>query len=246
MYLSRTQIEEIAVAVMKDFNDFFFNEKTGRKKEDLQGTPIDQLAKDYLGLSVSFAHLSSDGNLCGLTAYADTEFVLEENGQSKTIFLKQNQVILDMSFIAPGQVRNLCGKRRFTLAHECAHQILYQMQSEEVKASCRKKYAAHTAYSLRDLKTKEDWNEWQANVLGAAILMPQDQIDLAMWYFAVSNKLKNYGGYFNYKDHSVLKMICQAFGVSKSAAIIRLKELDYMEEHAYSDFCDPLEVWNEE
>lgn len=246
MYLLRTQIEEIAVAVMKDFNDFFFNEQTGRKKGDLQGTPIDQFAKDYLGLSVSFAHLSSDGNLCGLTAYADTEFVLEENGQSKTFFLKQNQVILDMSFIAPGQVRNLCGKRRFTLAHECAHQILYQMQSEEVKASCRKKYAAHTAYSLRDLKTKEDWNEWQANVLGAAILMPQDQIDLAMWYFAVSNKLKNYGGYFNYKDRMVLKMICQAFGVSKSAAIIRLKELDYMEEHAYLDFRDPLEVWNEE
>ena len=44
----------------------------------------------------------------------------------------------------------------------------------------------------------------------------------------------------------VLKMICQAFGVSKSAAIIRLKELDYMEEHAYLDFRDPLEVWNEE
>lgn len=177
MYLLRTQIEEIAVAVMKDFNDFFFNEQTGRKKGDLQGTPIDQFAKDYLGLSVSFAHLSSDGNLCGLTAYADTEFVLEENGQSKTIFLKQNQVILDMSFITPGQVRNLCGKRRFTLAHECAHQILYQMQSEDGKTSCRKKYAAHTAYSLRDLKTKEDWNEWQANVLGAAILMPQEQID---------------------------------------------------------------------
>ena len=67
-----------------------------------------------------------------------------------------------------------------------------------------------------------------------------------VWYFAASNKLKNYGGYFNYKDHSVLKMICQAFGVSKSAAIIRLKELDYMEEYAYSDFRDPLEVWNEE
>ena len=148
MYLSRAQIEEIAVAVMKDFNDFFFNEKTGRKKNELQGTPIDQFAKDYLGLRVSFARLSSDGNLCGLTAYADTEFVLEEGGVRRTIFLKQNQVILDMSFIAPGQVRTLCGKRRFTLAHECAHQILYQMQSEEVKASCRKKYAAHTACGL--------------------------------------------------------------------------------------------------
>jgi hypothetical protein len=246
MYLSRAQIEEIAVAVMKDFNDFFFNEKTGRKKNDLQGTPIDQFAKDYLGLSVSFARLSYDGNLCGLTAYADTEFVLEEGGVRRTILLKQNQVILDMSFIAPGQVRNLCGKRRFTLAHECAHQILYQMQSEEVKASCRKKYAAHTAYSLRDLKTKEDWNEWQANALGAAILMPQNQIDLAMWYFAKSNRLTNYGGYFNYKDRMVLANICQTFGVSKSAAIIRLKELGFMEERPYSDFRDPLEVWNEE
>jgi hypothetical protein len=162
MYLSRTQIEEIAVAITNDFNDFFFNDKTGRKKNAIQGTPIDQLAHDYLGLDVSFARLSSDGNLCGLTAYADTEFLLEENGQKRTIYLKQNQIVLDMSFIAPGQVRSLCGKRRFTLAHECAHQILYQMQSEEVKASCRKKYAAHTSYSLRELKTKEDWNDWQA------------------------------------------------------------------------------------
>ena len=107
-------------------------------------------------------------------------------------------------------------------------------------------FAAHTAYSLRDLKTKEDWNEWQANALGAAILMPQNQIDLAMWYFAGSNRLTNYGGYFNYKDRMVLANICQTFGVSKSAAIIRLKELDFMEERPYSDFRDPLEVWNEE
>jgi len=246
MYLSRTQIEEIAVAITNDFNDFFFNDKTGRKKNAIQGTPIDQFARDYLGLDVSFAHLSSDGNLCGLTAYADTEFLLEENGQKRTIYLKQNQIVLDMSFIAPGQVRNLCGKRRFTLAHECAHQILYQMQSEEVKASCRKKYAAHTTYSLRDLKTKEDWNEWQANVLGAAILMPQREIDLAMWYFAGGKKLTNYSGYFNYKDRMALSNICHTYGVSKSAAIIRLRELDFVEDRPYSDYHDPVEVWYEE
>ncbi len=37
---------------------------------------------------------------------------------------------MDASFIQPGQVYKLCGKRRFTLAHECAHQILFQMESE--------------------------------------------------------------------------------------------------------------------
>lgn len=69
-----------------------------------------------------------------------------------------------------------------------------------MKESCEKKYAARTAYSLRDLKSREDWNEWQANVLGAAILMPQKEIDLAMWYFAAGRTLINYEGRFSYKD----------------------------------------------
>ena len=85
-------------------------------------------------------------------------------GIKRTIPLKQNQVLLDESFIKPGQVKELCGKRRFTLAHECAHQILYQYESDEVKAACQKKYAARSSYSLRDLKTREDWNECSTSV----------------------------------------------------------------------------------
>lgn len=83
----------------------------------------------------------------------------------RTIPLKANQVLLDLSFIQPGQVHALCGKRRFTLAHECAHQILFGMESDNDKRTHESKYAPRAAYSLRDLKTREDWNEWQANVL---------------------------------------------------------------------------------
>ena len=180
MILSHKQIEEIAAAVTKDFNQFFFGDDFESSRRFVQCTPIDQFAKDFLGLSVSFARLSADGSICGLTAYADTEYEIEEMGIKRTIPLKQNQVLLDESFIKPGQVKELCGKRRFTLAHECAHQILYQYESDEVKAACQKKYAARSSYSLRDLKTREDWNEWQANALGAAILMPQKEMDLAM------------------------------------------------------------------
>ena len=75
MILSHKQIEEIAVAVTKDFNEFFFG-KEADEVRIARATPIDQFAKDYLGLSVSFAHLSSDGSLCGLTAYADTEYTI--------------------------------------------------------------------------------------------------------------------------------------------------------------------------
>ena len=69
MILSHMQIEEIAAAVTKDFNEFFFGKDDDNERLTAQATPIDQFAKDYLGLSVSFAHLSSDGSLCGLTAY---------------------------------------------------------------------------------------------------------------------------------------------------------------------------------
>ena len=242
MILSHQQIEEIAAAVTKDFNGFFFG-KEADEVRIARATPIDQLAKDYLGLNVSFARLSSDGSICGLTAYADTEYIVEEMGIWRSLPLKRNQVLLDENFIKPGQVRQLCGKRRFTLAHECAHQILFQMESDEVKESCEKKYAARTAYSLRDLKSREDWNEWQANVLGAAILMPQKEIDLAMWYFAAGRTLINYEGRFSYKDRFSLSLLCQQLGVSKAAAIIRLRQLGYIEDRPFAEYDDPLEVW---
>lgn len=242
MILSHKQIEEIAAAVTKDSNEFFFGKESDSVRIP-RATPIDQLAKDYLGLSVSFARLSSNGSICGLTAYADTEYIVEEKGVKRTIPLKRNQVLLDESFIQPGQVRQLCGKRRFTLAHECAHQILFQMESDEVKRSCEKKYAARTAYSLRDLKTREDWNEWQANTLGAAILMPQKEIDYAVWYFASGKALTNYEGRFSYQDRLALDLICRQLGVSKTAAVIRLRQLGYIEDRPYREFVDPLEVW---
>ncbi len=243
MILSQKNIEEIAAAVTKDFNEFYFGCSSEDTRRMARGTPIDQFAKEYLGMIVSFARLSSDGSICGLTAYADTEYITEEMGVKRVIPLRKNQILMDASFIQPGQVYKLCGKRRFTLAHECAHQILFQMESETVRSSCTQKYSARTAYSLRDLKTREDWNEWQANVLGAAILMPQKEIDLAMWYFAGGKKLINYEGVFAYRDKLSLTMLCQQLAVSKSAAVIRLRQLGYIEDRPYQEYSDPLEVW---
>jgi len=53
MILSYTQIEEIAAAVTKDFNEFFFGERAAPETHYAQATPIDWLATDYLGLRVS-------------------------------------------------------------------------------------------------------------------------------------------------------------------------------------------------
>ena len=76
MILSQKNIEEIAAAVTKDFNEFYFGCSSEDTRRMARGTPIDQFAKEYLGMIVSFARLSSDGSICGLTAYADTEYIL--------------------------------------------------------------------------------------------------------------------------------------------------------------------------
>lgn len=243
MILSQLQLEEIGAAVTKDFNEFFFRDRETPRTRFVRATPIEQLAEEYLGLSISFARLSEDGSICGLTCYADAEYIIEGSDGKRTVALKRNQVLLDSSFIELGQVKKLCGKRRFTLAHECAHQILFQMELDETKRKCEDAYSEHRAYSLRDLKTKEDWNEWQANVLGAALLMPQEEVDRGMWFFAPDRKLTNYEGRFTYVDNVALTSFCDALGVSRAAAIIRLRQLGYLEDRSFSELRDPLEVW---
>ena len=243
MILSHAQIEEIAAATTKDFNRFFFKEDEQTARSTPRGTPIDQLASQYLGLKVSFTRLSRDGSLCGVTAYSDTEYIFETDGMTRTIPLKRNQVLLDSSFIDPGQIKKLCGKRRFTLAHECAHQILFQMESDASKTACRRQYSERRAYSLRDLKTREDWNEWQANALGAAILMPQEEIKYAILRYCPNRKLICYENHFIYIDRLAIKLICDVFKVSKTVLTIRLRQRGYLEDRPFSEYRDPVEVW---
>ena len=47
----------------------------------------------------------------------------------------------------------------------------------------------------------------------------------------------------NYIDRLSLTLLCQSLGVSKSAAIIRLRQLSYIEDRPFAEYDDPLEVW---
>ena len=110
---SQKKIEEIAVAVIRDFQKSFFGSEADDPARFALPTPIDQFASDYLNLKVSFQKLSSDGSIYGLTAYVDTEYQIEVDGSQRSIFLKTNDVVLDKSFIEPANIRKLCVNLRF-------------------------------------------------------------------------------------------------------------------------------------
>ena len=243
MILSLRQIEDIGAAVIQDFNKFFYCGSNALRNNKVRATPIDQFAREYLGLSVRFARLSADGRICGLTSYADAEYIIEEMGVVRTIELKQNQILLDSSFLEAGKVKKLCGKRRFTLAHECAHQILFQMESEESQQKCRGFYSDRRSYSLRDLKSREDWNEWQADTLGAALLMPKMYIQKYFERYQQNRPLISYGGRYATRERLAITHLTSFFGGSRSALEIRLRGLGYLivrPRYCYHDPCEFL------
>ena len=63
MILSQKMIEEIAVAVIRDFQKSFFGSEADDPARFALPTPIDQFASDYLNLKVSFQKLSSDRSM---------------------------------------------------------------------------------------------------------------------------------------------------------------------------------------
>ena len=109
MILSQKKIEEIAVAVIRDFSKVLFRQRSrwsGKIRTSDTHWPV------CIRLSepeVSFQKLSSDGSIYGLTAYVDTEYQIEIDGNQRSIFLKTNDVVLDKSFIEPANIRKLCG-----------------------------------------------------------------------------------------------------------------------------------------
>ena len=225
MILSRLDLEAIAAAITKDFFQGYYGAEVDNPNRFVLATPTNAFAKNYLGLSVSYAPLSPDGSICGLTAYSDTSYTIRIDQQPYAIQLKRNQVILDMSFRNCERNSGLFRRRRFTLAHECAHQILFQFASDDEKEMCTNAYSVRNSYLSYELKTRE---EWQANVLGAAILLPKIEVDRAMYFLTESKPLSSSADSISCQDKATLSVFCGMFGVSMPTAVRRLIELGYM------------------
>lgn len=45
------------------------------------------------------------------------------------------------------------------------------------------------------------------------------------------------------RDKMIVNMMCETFGVSKAALLIRLRHLGYLVDLPYSEYKEPWEVW---
>ncbi|MCE5343204.1 MAG: ImmA/IrrE family metallo-endopeptidase, partial [Eubacteriales bacterium] len=125
-------------------------------------------------------------------------------------------------------------RKRFTLAHENSHWILHRSYHSPTNqkfqlrtqmpgyVACRSSQVESSHHMLR---TDKDWEEWQADSLAAALLMPKKPfIQAARDELGIG--LSVYRGKMNScQYYESLARIANQFQVSKNAACIRLKQL---------------------
>ena len=220
--LSRKDIEGIASRVCEAY----------KKLPDFQGKPIykiepEKLATDVLGLDIQFHHLSRYGSVLGVTSPCEVSYKVYNDADEESYALLDGKTI----FVEKDLKHDLkqAGRCNFTIAHEASHQIFKMLYPREYGADpCQPKVHFYLANS-EVKKPIENWEEWQANTLGAAILMQEDLVRQALVLFGIPDGIKMLNKVYSPTVYERFACVAEFLGVSKKALSIRLRQLGLLE-----------------
>lgn len=223
--LSRNDIEKIAERVLKAYMQL----------PELAGATIyriepEILIEKVLGLTLDYQYLSDDGSLLGLTSFCEMGVQVYEIDDSETYyFLDGKTVLVDRRLKDDITLKGRCN---FTAMHEAGHQIFKMLYPKEYGSKQNNRLHFYRVDS-EIKKPISDWEEWQANTLGAAILLPKQLVEQAMYMFGFGDKIRLLNKIYAPKEYERFSAMADFLGVSKTALSIRLKyfgmlEMDYL------------------
>lgn len=106
---------------------------------------------------------------------------------------------------------------------------LYAMPSE---GRFHAEYDSERSYSKEELAQMFASVEWQADTMGASLLMPRRIIENALAKYNQSNPIRVYGdNTITSKDKAVIRRMAAYIGVSYTALVIRLRDMGLFEYH---------------
>ena len=229
--LSKDNIEAVARETLSEY--------APDNLKNPQPLKICELAEEKLGLKLDYQNLSPSGEICGLISFGDTQLdCYDTMFRPIKLDLEDGTVLIDASL---SSIR-LNPRRRFTIAHEVSHRILHRSYHLQTTQSFNFRKAAPTliacrssnvenAMTNRKKTTDEDWEEWQADFLAAALLMPKDIFIAAATTIISRRTGKRYitQNMNNKLRYDLTKLISDVFVVSHKATEIRLMQLGLVE-----------------
>lgn len=223
-YLSRKNIESIAKEISMQYKAALVPQKRLCYNVD----PV-ALANE-LGLTIVYRNLSENGTILGLTSPNEGCITILDNKMEESIFFLDGQTIL-----IEGRLRNHPknrGKLNFTIAHEIAHQVIYRLFPEHY--ACQ--YRMICDYRSPQARV-QDWHEWQADSLGAAILLPEDAVRDAMFFYGLGEKMVVLSKKYSPNKYDAFCRMADFLGSSRSALSYRMEQLGLLERNPQFSIC---------
>ena len=181
-----------------------------------------ELLAQSMGLRVAYRRLSPDGSILGMTSSAEAWVSLPDDTGGEILWpLDGSSVLIEEALRRDPR---LLGRLHFTLAHELGHQVVYRLDPVVPRFHCRS--LAHTV---------TDWEEWQADAIGAALLMPRQAIEDAMFFFGLGEKMTVLSRkYSEFRFQNFCRM-ADALQVSRTALSYRMEQLGLLERNPQYD-----------
>lgn len=233
--LSRQDIEAIATRIV---NAYY-------RLPELQGQPIyridpELLLTKVLGLNIEYYHLSRDNSILGATSASEMGIEVFDNDDNEAIYFLDGKTVLVEKDLKEDETQR--GRCNFTIAHEASHQILKMLYPREYGVSARPAKLHFYRANSEKKKPISDWEEWQANALGSAILLPRDRIEKAMFMFGLGDKITMLNKVYATEVYERFKDLAVFLGASKTALAIRMKQLGLLENDYLDDPYRLIEV----
>ena len=193
--------------------DCILRDYLGSEYESYKPFDVQAFAKDYLKLNISYHEFNPEDNIEGMRI--------------------GNQIILDQRLSDSTRV----GERNFTIAHECGHDLINWQDPNYVPEQILN-YRIRSQH--KELKTENDFREWQANVVASCLLLRPCLVDWTMFTFARKEKITVFGGYTIHRiDRYIIRMMAQYLGVSQECLRYRLDRLGYLDHKPIAEY-DPV------
>ncbi len=188
---------------------------------------------DSLGLSVVYAQFAEkDEDKIGFLADGRTPLAIRKDRKTVSFLFPPKTIVLD-AFLHSDRESGRC---RFTIAHEIAH---YVIGHHRPVAQYHREYDAAKEYSVKEIGERFNIVEAQADRLAAAMLMPEFAVRRALSDFHRGKRIRVYGhAVFADQDQKAVRRMAAQIGVSYTALVIRLRQLDCLEYHPIGEYLD--------
>lgn len=181
--------------------------------------PIEDIAKNEMGLDVRYLCLSEEQDIYGMTIFTDgvVEIYDPIEGLYDTQVFKSKTVLIDPEAVK----KTNSGCRNNTIAHECVHWYKHRLfyKRQQLVLPRYAKYCKCRILQLPETIEEENIMESQATGIAPRILMPKNTFIEAAEHLGIS---------YGRDNRNAIRALAQFYEVSKQSVEIRLAECNLL------------------